>query len=423
MSLAPNHARKARGFTMVELLVAFSIVALLVVLILPSLAKARAAQSTMQCQVNMRSQIHALAIYQGDYAGFAPHRSPAALAGTDFAGTAQQPDAEWDSTDPMAGMAIWGVRAGNVGQNLGMGQVIAGGYLGLSNMFCPGMIASEENCVGEGSQAGGTGVMGKWRRWEWRQWVYDESVAGGFSSTFYVTWAGRTGGIGGFNSVPATPNSDTNNYMVRASYGYRSGDYSYVTHTGGAGQQLDTAGSVATGNNINIALAAQGVSPINSAGFGVRGKAFAGAELAKPDNAVNDSSRTILCENFANQHLTFRRVMISGTAYGDDMNVAYADGSVGFRTDINQTLTGAPTSALALAMNNGTFTWSGGGTLNGAKGFYFEQDTVRRNRRRGGDRVWQPGGFAGAFTVGGGGVAPARTSMFAALDACAKISR
>lgn len=422
-------ARRGGGFSLIELLVVISLIAVMMSLLLPSLGRARSTQGLMACQTQMRSQMRALAIYQNDYAGFGPHRSPVSLANTEFNPQPAQPEAEWDSTDPVSGMDIWALRSGNTAVTVGMGQVVAADYLQLKNMFCPGMIASEDNCIGEGFSGLVVGKsMPLFRRWEWRQWVFDESVAHGYSADFYTTHASQGAGYGGYFSLAASPGSDTANSLIRASYGYRSGDYSYVRNYGGAGRPLDTAGSVATGNGINALYVAEGASPMNSAGFGVRGQAYAGPELAKPDNAVNDSSRAILCENFPDQHMTYRSIIISAPVlgsfvYSNDMNVAYADGSAGFRTDINQTLTGISTPFEYMAFSCATFTWSGGGVLNTAKGFYLEEDLGRRNHRRGGDRTWLSTGFAGNFGVGGFGNIPMRSSMFAALDACAKISR
>ena len=71
-SSTPQASRKARGFTLVELLVVIGIIALLISILLPSLQKAREAAKNAVCLSNLRGLGQAVFIYQTMNKGWFP---------------------------------------------------------------------------------------------------------------------------------------------------------------------------------------------------------------------------------------------------------------------------------------------------------------------------------------------------------------
>lgn len=65
-------ACRASGFTIVEVLVVISVLAILTAILLPALGGVRQRAISLQCTVNMRSVVQVLMLYSGDYRGFLP---------------------------------------------------------------------------------------------------------------------------------------------------------------------------------------------------------------------------------------------------------------------------------------------------------------------------------------------------------------
>lgn len=68
--------RSSRGFTLVELLVVISIIALLIGILLPSLSKAKEAGRRVACASNLRQLGNALRMYLNDSKDLLPEASP-----------------------------------------------------------------------------------------------------------------------------------------------------------------------------------------------------------------------------------------------------------------------------------------------------------------------------------------------------------
>lgn len=74
--LSHLHARKCDAFTLVELLVVISIVAVLIAILLPALSNAREAANRLTCASNLRQRGVAYVVYANEHNGVLPHARP-----------------------------------------------------------------------------------------------------------------------------------------------------------------------------------------------------------------------------------------------------------------------------------------------------------------------------------------------------------
>src|SRR5690242_185940 len=86
--------RRVGGFTLIELLVVVGIIAILVAMLLPSLARARDQATRVQCASNLRQWGDALLAYAANNRGSFPYNGPPILPGIPIAGK----DIAWNGT-------------------------------------------------------------------------------------------------------------------------------------------------------------------------------------------------------------------------------------------------------------------------------------------------------------------------------------
>src|SRR5438105_349784 len=72
MTIDPGRVRRRGAFTLVELLVVIGIIAVLIGILLPALAKARRSAATVQCGSNMRQISMAMLMYINANKGVLP---------------------------------------------------------------------------------------------------------------------------------------------------------------------------------------------------------------------------------------------------------------------------------------------------------------------------------------------------------------
>lgn len=94
-----------RGFTLVELLVVISIIALLISVLLPALTRARAAADTVKCLSNMRQLGMALTMFSNQRGGYLPAAwaNVGPMVRWDGSGWRASGGTDWGFRDPMWG--------------------------------------------------------------------------------------------------------------------------------------------------------------------------------------------------------------------------------------------------------------------------------------------------------------------------------
>jgi len=148
---------RKRGFTLIELLVVMVIIALLVGLLLPALARAKEEARKTQCRSNLKQIGLAVVMYGNDNGGYFPEFAGAAFV-SDTAGSQH-----WTSVDPndvtnpkffgsfLQGVPTtiavtlgeaqrWNVSAARPSRAIGIGLLWTGGYLtskGAQILYCP----------------------------------------------------------------------------------------------------------------------------------------------------------------------------------------------------------------------------------------------------------------------------------------------
>jgi prepilin-type N-terminal cleavage/methylation domain-containing protein len=243
MTPLANSRRSSSAFTLVELLVVISIIALLVGILLPAMSQARRAARLTLCSTNEAAIGRALYTYAADFKDETPHRSPSSSADGCISLSAA---ATSSGTARMAGWAIVGNRYstgaavledGWVSTDIfnvpvGLGQLVKGlsfggsqaastftniDYISIKSFYCP-----EDQRATELNRE--PNIRNSW--WSFRDVAF---------SPYSNPWSSNPnfGNVQGDQHYPNINYSAAvttgDNYYFRAGYAYRSGDFAYLS--------------------------------------------------------------------------------------------------------------------------------------------------------------------------------------------------
>jgi type II secretory pathway pseudopilin PulG len=106
----PTRCRTLSAFSLIELLVVVGVMALLISILVPSLAKARGYSREVACATSLRTWGHAFHLYANDYDGTFPHTDDRARNQPPFVFDPEHPEHECcyiDVLPPLLGRPAW----------------------------------------------------------------------------------------------------------------------------------------------------------------------------------------------------------------------------------------------------------------------------------------------------------------------------
>lgn len=219
--------KKKKAFTLVELLVVISIIALLVSILLPALNKAREQAKMVVCKASERSTGQAMILYAADYNG---HIIPGNM---------------WNGITIMHWLPD--ENGNSVPQPCNEGQLLAGDYLPTPSssdniIYCPSASTKAQGYTTFDKTAGNPTSPTDWRDF-YRCWLWPKgsqtldgrnSSPSGIVDNNYVFRASMDGGDNGlyrYGAVKGAPLDKIMKYPVLCDGYSQSPDYDFHAHT------------------------------------------------------------------------------------------------------------------------------------------------------------------------------------------------